>query len=152
GKTHPGDRSIQLELAETYNSLGTLQIDRKELKEALGFFRASLDIYEKLERPDHPDPKIRRLRARAYGNLGVVWERLPRGMAQALAFYNQARELREKIVRDAPLSPLAQMELASSYYNLGNYYNTAGQLTEALRSFEQALPLRRKLADANPTI
>jgi tetratricopeptide (TPR) repeat protein len=151
-KTHPGDRAIQLELAEAYNSLGALQIDRKELKEALGYFRASLDIYEKLDGPDHADPKIRRLRARAYGNLGVVWERLPEGMAQALACYNQARELREKIVRDTPLSPLAQMELASSYYNLGNYYNTAGQLTQALRSFEQALPLRRKLADANPTI
>ena len=70
--------------------------------------------------------------------------------AEALASYEQARAIRERLARRTRRSTEFQSDLASSHNNIGDLQLEMGRPVEALASYEQALAIRERLARENP--
>jgi tetratricopeptide (TPR) repeat protein len=70
--------------------------------------------------------------------------------AEALASYEQARPILERLARENPSVTDFQRDLAMSLINIGNLQSEAGRPAEALASYEQARPILERLAREHP--
>ena len=74
------------------------------------------------------------------------------GKKEALASYEQARELYRKLVTVQPDVLEHQSALARTHHNMGNLQNALGKRKEALESHQQARDIQSKLAANQPDI
>ncbi len=90
----------------------------------------------------------------SYNALGYVQISLGNTDA-ALAHYQKALEIRERIAAADPSSADAQRDLSDSYEKLGDVQKTSGNLEQANQYYDQAVNINKKLAQAdlnNPTL
>jgi serine/threonine-protein kinase len=73
-------------------------------------------------------------------------------MALALASYERARAISQKLAEANPSSAQFQSDLAQSYNDIGFLQQEAGNLEAALASLEQARAILQRLANANPAV
>jgi tetratricopeptide (TPR) repeat protein len=66
---------------------------------------------------------------------------------KALAYYQQALEISQKIVQQDPTNSAAQRDLLTSYGKLGLLYKQLKQTKTALDFFNKALPIAERLAE-----
>jgi tetratricopeptide (TPR) repeat protein len=71
---------------------------------------------------------------------------------EALAAYQRALEIRERLVRDNPTVTEYQWGLADSHYSIGNLLCKTGEPNEALASYQRALEIQERLVRDNPTV
>ena len=72
--------------------------------------------------------------------------------AEALASYEQARAIRERLARENPSVTEFQSDLAGSHNNIGVLQDETGRPAEALASYEQARAIRERLVRENPSV
>ena len=72
--------------------------------------------------------------------------------AEALAAYEQARAIRERLARENPTVTQFQSDLATSHDNIGMLLRETGKPAEALAAYEQARAIQERLARENPTV
>ena len=72
--------------------------------------------------------------------------------AEALASYEAALAIRQKLADANPAVTEFQAHLAMSHTNIGILLKETGKPAEALASFKAALAIQQRLADANPTV
>ena len=72
--------------------------------------------------------------------------------AEALAAYEQARAIRERLARENPTVTEFQHDLAKSHNNIGVLLSATGKPAEALAAYEQARAIEERLARENPTV
>jgi tetratricopeptide (TPR) repeat protein len=89
--------------------------------------------------------------AAGHNNIGHVLIQTGQ-LAEALAAHRQARETRERLVRDNPTVTEYQSDLAASYISIGNLLSQTGQPAEGLAAYQRALLLQERLARENPTV
>jgi tetratricopeptide (TPR) repeat protein len=85
----------------------------------------------------------------AYNKLGDVYGALGQG-EEALRFYQQALELRERLYRAEPQRADFARDLSVSYNKLGDVSRALGQGEEALRFYQKALEIAERLYRAEP--
>ena len=71
---------------------------------------------------------------------------------EALAAYERANAVQQKLVDANPTVTDFQRDLASSHQNLGNLLSLLGKPVEAVTAYEKLQAVRQKLADANPSV
>ena len=102
------------------------------------------DISKKLESFVRDDEQS----ARMYLVLGTICSDLSSKKDEAEDYYLKTIEIREKLAEENPerFNP----DLATSYNNVGNFYNILGQQEKAEEYYFKAIAIRERLAEENP--
>jgi len=115
--------------------------------------RRALDYFDSLAAEEQNDPALRRELASAYDKLGGVLGRPYTSnmgdSAAALASYEKALAIREALARDAH-DRETQMDLWSSYYNVGQIYRETENTRGALDYYGKAYHLVSQAVASTP--
>jgi two-component system, sensor histidine kinase and response regulator len=118
------------QLAEVYNSLGTVYNLQGNYPEALRHYLAGLALAENMNHPV--------LVATLYNNIGNV-HRFEGGPDEALPYYRKALKMREKL-KD-------RKGIASSLNNIAAMYDLKGQYDSSLFFYAKSLKIKEELKD-----
>jgi tetratricopeptide (TPR) repeat protein/tRNA A-37 threonylcarbamoyl transferase component Bud32 len=128
-------------LGEYYREAGALDKARAEHEKACANWQ---ELYGRTA-----DFTYLRLLASDRAMLARAWDELGNSH-MALRWSQDATKLMLELLERFPLDQEYQEFLATRYHVTGNIYSDLNQLEEAVRSYRQALPIREKLAQANP--
>ena len=120
-----------VDVASSYNNLGTLHSDLGDTDEAKDCYKRALEIRLKKLGPEHVDV------ATSYNNLGTLHSDLG-DTDEAKDCYKRALEIQMK-----QLGP-EHVDVATSYNNLGNLHRYLGDTDEAKDCYKRALEIRLK--------
>jgi CHAT domain-containing protein/tetratricopeptide (TPR) repeat protein len=115
---------------------GYLMQMRGKTDQAERLFESSLDIYQKILPPGHPDI------ATSINNLGFNYQNSDR-LIEAEQMYKRALDMREKA------EPRSELHIADSLNNLAQCYKRQGRVREAEPLLKRALELRAKSLKPN---
>jgi tetratricopeptide (TPR) repeat protein len=105
---------------------------------------------EKLVAVQKTDATLRLALVRTYNNLGFVHHVQTRRLGEALRFYEQARDVAEKLVRENPTVTAFQSRWADSYYQIGQLLRDLGQADRATMSLQKSIEIQENLAQTDP--
>jgi tetratricopeptide (TPR) repeat protein len=153
---HPGSVEHALQVAKSRDNLGALyreSTDATSLAKAETSYRQALDQLEQLAAQAPEDATVLEQWARTLDNLGRLYEFHFRGRFAAVGpLYDQAAQLREKLLRLDPLQSKYLPELASSQENLGRVYQKSGKFSEAETAFRKAAQHREAMIERHPSV
>jgi tetratricopeptide (TPR) repeat protein len=89
--------------------------------------------------------------AHSFNSIGILLSDTGKP-ADALASYEKARDILQKVADANPAVTSYQSQLAHSFNSIGILLSATGKPTEALASYEKARDIYQKLADANPAV
>ena len=145
-REHPGDRGIQLQLAESYMLAAFIVGRAGGADKRLEYDRKALAILEQLTVQEPDNKAYRAALARAHT-----------GAAYGLSHYDKwqenrehlfkALELRQKLLSEAPNDNRARRALASIHYRLGVSFAASEQPERAIQYLEEALTLQTALLE-----
>ncbi|CAF4181542.1 unnamed protein product [Rotaria sordida] len=120
-----------------YNlELGTVYKDIGEYSKAITFYERAIDIYKKMNPPNHPDL------ASSYNNIGLVYYKMGE-YPKALSSYERSLEIKKIAL------PPNHPDLALSYNNIGLVYDNMGEYSKALSYYEKAQEIFQKSLPSN---
>jgi tetratricopeptide (TPR) repeat protein len=134
---------LDLSEIELSKEPGTHEVQKKLLEDALAYFQRFLR-----QRPD--DPALLADVAEAHARLGKITSMIG-SKEDALAEFQQAREIYEQLVHDNPADGQVQNKLALTYHHIGSAERERGHRAEALRHQEQARDIWEKLVETDLT-
>lgn len=124
------------EKALIYHQQGRAKHLRKEYRTALQSFQRSLDIYQKLLPPTHPNLAL------SHYHMGLVYQNME-NHAKALVSHEKALEIQQQSL------PSDHTDLASSYREIGRVYYNKREYQKAISVYEKLLSIRQKTLPAN---
>jgi tetratricopeptide (TPR) repeat protein len=124
------------EKSHLYHMLGMVNDGQGKYEEAIGFYKKSLEIQQKILPANHPDL------ATSYNNIGLVYKNMGE-YSKALSYYEKDLEISQKTL------PANHPDFAQSYNNIGMVYDNMGKYSKALSSHEKALEIYQKTLPAN---
>jgi eukaryotic-like serine/threonine-protein kinase len=143
--------------ASVHNDIGVVYIRKNEPLEAMSYYTAALKLQRQLvnENRDHPrSPQLKYDLASHLTRMGILQGDI--GLStEALKLHGEALALlREIVAAGAKHEHINdwQRALAASHEAIGDVQNQEGKPAEALKSYLQALPVRMRLATANPAV
>src|SRR5205823_1436551 len=143
--------------ASLHNDIGVVYIRKNEPLEAMSYYTAALKLQRQLvnENRDHPkSPQLKYDLANQLTRMGILQGDI--GLStEALKLHGEALTLlREIVAAGAKHEQINdwQRALAASHEAIGDVQDQSGQPAEALKSYLQALPVRLRLATANPAV
>jgi serine/threonine-protein kinase len=153
-RDHPDHPKALSGLSDIHTAMGIQYRHQGRLAEAHEAVRQSVAIREKLAAgtldPARPhDRQLLGALALAYNNLGVSHMNLGQ-KDEALEVFENAKEIRERIVRANPRSWEAQLGLSATYRDIGLIHRDRGARLEALKWLKDARDIRTRVAEANP--
>ncbi len=125
-----GDESV--ELAASYNDMGTAYYDLGQYADALACCAKALAIREPVLGREHPDT------AQSYDDIGLVYQSQG-DEEKALGYLAKALTIREKLLGEE------HVLTAESYHHRGGLCCAQGEYAEALSYHQKALAIREKL-------
>jgi tetratricopeptide (TPR) repeat protein len=144
-RAHPDDTNKRHQLANSCGNLGLLYCNTGR-GDARRVYLEALPIHEALAR-EAPDDVVAQVDlGKTYFNLGYVGAT----PAEALAWYEKSRVLRERLFQAGP-GPLRAHELAGSLRAIGGIHAREGRRDECLRALRQACDLLREAVAREPT-
>ena len=96
-----------------------------------------------------PSPSSSATWPHSHNNIGVVLRETGKP-AEALAAYEQARAILERLARENPTVTEFQADLAESHNNIGLCSRDTGKPAEALAAYEQARAILRAAGAEHP--
>ncbi len=149
-----GDAAMQLELAQAYVKLGSVQGRRYDAnvgdsEGALASFHKSRDLLEALQRNEPRNLPVRVALFELYNDLGDLLSRTGKG-PEALALQQNALAITQELVAAEPKNPAYRLYLIKSYLKLGDVMPMKRAGTEdRLDVYSRALPLAEELYRTN---
>jgi tetratricopeptide (TPR) repeat protein len=110
--------------------------------------KTALEYYRTLAGKRSHDPAIRAELAKAHFRLGVITLAIA-SKAEALAAYEQARDLQEALLQDHRDDAELRADLASTYEQIGLTQQFLGRTDEALYAYEQERALWAQLSQGD---
>jgi tetratricopeptide (TPR) repeat protein/tRNA A-37 threonylcarbamoyl transferase component Bud32 len=143
------DAKSRKALAAAYFQLGGLTFKIGDTKDALAVHRKALALRRELARAEGADAETRVDLARSLGAEAMLlyFTGDPKGALQAVEVREIATALEAEPATDAARSALAQ-----THTDIGYVLRQTGKPAEALESYQKALAIWQKLADANPAV
>ena len=89
--------------------------------------------------------------AKSHNNIGILRSELGR-RAEAMASYEKALAIRERLVREFPTVTQFQSDLARSHHNIGALQSEVGRPAEAMASYELSRAIRERLVREDPLV
>jgi hypothetical protein len=114
------------EKANIYHQLGSIKNAQGQYKEAIIFYKQSLEISKKTLPPTHPHL------APSYNNIGLVYHNMGE-YSKALSSHEKGLEIQQKTL------PPTHPDLGGSYNNIGVVYDSMGEYSKAISFYERAL-------------
>ncbi len=148
-KGDPSSAEAQLDLANSYVSLGFVNLGSGARSIARDAFQRSLEISQKLAQQAPHDGRAQFLVACAYDHLGAVSEDSGDYVAARDAF-QKAFEIFQKLALQNPQDELVQRDFALSYDRLGNADRELGDDTAAQNAYQKFNEIAHKSAQADP--
>jgi serine/threonine protein kinase len=113
--------------------------------------RTARDFYDEFVKQRGDDPKAQAELAYALMRLAFITSAVD-SKAKAVAFYQRALALHEKLAPAYAAKPQYHSTLAATHHSLGMLYRTMGKMSEADAALEKALEIRQRLARDFPTV
>jgi tetratricopeptide (TPR) repeat protein len=129
----PKTAGHRLDLASTWNNLGTAREAAGDRVKAEAAYRKVLELSEQ-----ESDSAIRLMAVRGHINLGKVLKE-GNSLDTAIKEYEKALAISQALVKERRELPDSQRGLAYSYNNLGDLYRALGQLDRAEESLRQSI-------------
>jgi serine/threonine protein kinase/tetratricopeptide (TPR) repeat protein len=152
-----GEPELISGFASIYTDIGLVYIRKNEPLETMSYFTAALKLQRQLvgENPKHAKIVLFRYAlANQLNQMGRLQSDI--GLYRdASKLHFEARDILKALVAANPgheLSNDLQRTLADSYENLADIQRRDGQPESALKSYQEALPIRERLASANPAV
>ncbi len=142
------DRASRVSMGNAYFELGDLTAKIGDQAAALETHQKGLAIRRELAAvPASVEARLDVARSLyAAGVLVLAMARTP----EALASFEEARDVLESLPRSGPSSDDRRYWLGQVFTQIGALHRSTGKTAEALAAFRQALEIRQKLADENP--
>lgn len=146
------DESLAAGYATTLNNLGLALRHSGDPHSATGKFHKAIQIQERLtevgiEGSEQREDLLRRLAA-SYANLASL--DFDSSIDEAIDVYQKAVAIQRRLVQNRPVNRLYQVDLASTYNNLGYALAQASDWTDAEISYSNAIQIQRNLVKASP--
>jgi serine/threonine protein kinase/tetratricopeptide (TPR) repeat protein len=145
------DRVSRAALGQAYDELGDLTARIGNQPEALGVHKKALAVRRSLAAGPEADAKAALDVAKSLTAVGLL-SRQTGDTPGALAAFEEARGLADGAVAPTGGSDEAREVLGTSHYQIARLLSIIGKPSEALKALDQALAIRRTLADANPAV
>jgi hypothetical protein len=126
-----GETNDESQKAFIYYQLGSIKNDRGDYKEAVKFYKESIEIDEKVGPLTNP-----RFIA-PFSGIAQAYSKMDE-YSRALSYYEKAHKIvEESLPKDDPC-------LATSYNNIGSVYSKMGDYSKALSSYEHAIDVGQR--------
>lgn len=141
----PKDSQAKLGLADSYQSLGSLLLDRRENDAALEHYRKAHFIYEELATQNQQDLNSR-------WNLGLSHRALVPALlrtgkhSEAVEHSTKSLAIFEALSSENPANKRLQLNISYSYEALGNSFAAVGNNEKALEHYRKGLAILEQLA------
>jgi len=150
----PGDNAAQQSLAISYLKMGDVLgnpnfPNNHDQAGSMSSYRASLAMWQSLDKSDPNNPKTRRLLALVYERIGTMHEEEGSVIA-ARDNYLESQAIRQWLATNYSDNPDAVRDLAIAHEKVGNVMTAMGNLTAALESRRMSLEIFSRLAKADP--
>ena len=150
----PGSSAAQQSLAISYIKVGDVSgnpnfPNNKDQAGSLRNYRASLAIFQALDKSDPNNPKIRRFLGLVYERIGTMHE-VEGNIVSARESYLESQAIRQWLASSAPENTEVVRDLAIAHEKIGNVMIAMGNLTAALESRRKSLEIFSRLAKADP--
>jgi serine/threonine-protein kinase len=143
--------------ADVHNDIGAVYFDKNQSLETMRYFTAALKLHRQLVDENGRHPRAAQLKYALAGQLNRM------GRLQSdLGLYTEARKLHDEalallkgLVAAGPgAAQLTDWEraLAGTHEHIGDVKDRSDQPAAALQSYQEALPVRLRLATANPAV
>lgn len=150
---HPEDAGLKLALSTSYANLGMRLTDSQRYDEALVAQNKRLVLLRELVQQLGPRKAYEQEIGRTLNFIGDVYRqnrRKAEWFEQAIAVYQEARGIQERLLQDYPTSIAAQSNLANTLLNTGQVYKWHKDHVDALKAFDESIVLLEKLVGTNP--
>jgi tetratricopeptide (TPR) repeat protein len=132
-------------LSIAYNKIGDVLLFKlRNSTDALGYYRNSLAIRQRLAEADPKNPLWQRDVASAYDRIGDVF-RSQGNSTDALNNYRESLRITGRVATDQKRSSDWQRNLALVHDKIGDVERSSGNLTAARDSYEHSLVIRQNL-------
>jgi serine/threonine protein kinase/tetratricopeptide (TPR) repeat protein len=148
-RERPDDAEAQSEIASFHSNLGEILEAHGKRDEALAAYRRALDVSRTLAERDPGNAVAQRHTAASHDNIGDMTK--AQSPELALAEYEAAFALRQRLGRLDPSNIEWQRDLSVSYHKLAGMHFAAGKLELALETFRNDLALVQALSERDPT-
>lgn len=147
----PGEARYRRELAETYNTRASQQVEKGDRSGALKSHQEALALRETLVRNDPEHLEDRNNLGATLNNLGVMLSGGGR-LADALAMYRRAVEHARFAFEKAPHHLTYGRYLVIQSRNIATMETQTGHPEQALHTYQQVVDVAKKLAVENPDV
>jgi tetratricopeptide (TPR) repeat protein len=143
--------------ASIHNDIGAAYIRKDEQLEAMSYYAAALKLQRQLVEENPKHARVSEFRyelanqlnrmGELNSNIGVVTE--------AAKLHDEALSILKDLATTTPKGSLAtdvQRALATSHEHMGHVEELSDQTSKALTAYQLALPIRERLATANPMV
>jgi len=144
-KANPAETEFQIDLAETYNKAADLQYNMGRLAEALRSAQRGLALVQMAARVSQQSAWLQNELAESHHRLANLLQR--ESGTDAILSFQQAIDIRRKLVADNPAVTDFQFDLAKSCWMLSNVQCDKDRVPEALKSAQEAKTLLKELRD-----
>jgi serine/threonine protein kinase len=149
-RADPKNWGAQMGVAASYRDIGLIHHDRGANSEALSWLEAARDIRARVAAANPNMILAQTDLASSYVDVGGSLAALyPNKKALALAQYQKAVALQEKLIRIDPVSPYLRNDLAGTHFLIGNLHR-GDDPAQAVKEFEKARALQEELVTAAP--
>jgi serine/threonine protein kinase len=149
----PEDAQLKFRLAGSYANLGARLMDLRRYDEALVALNKRLVLLRELVQQRGPQRVYEQEIGSTLNFIGDVYRQnrsKPDWFGQALAAYQEARGIQERLLRDYPTSIATQSNLAHTLLNMGQVYRLHKDYADALAACDEAIAMFEKLVGTNP--
>jgi len=149
----PKDPQLKFRLIRSYGNLGNRLTELRRYDDALVAHNKRLVLLRELVQQRGPRKAYEEEIGNTLNNIGDVYRnarRPPNWFEQAIATYNEARGIQERLLRDYPTSITLQSSLANTWLNTGQVYRRHKDYAKALKPIEASIVLLEKLVGRNP--
>lgn len=113
------------------------------------YLEKTLKRWQEFAKRQGDDERSMAIRGEGHFRVAFLWARLGRN-AEAKVEYQQAREIREKLVAQSPTVPVYQEALATTCHREGIIFRRLGKRAEASTGYQRARDLQQKLIAQYP--
>jgi tetratricopeptide (TPR) repeat protein len=142
-------RFVEASIAVNQEKNGDIQMAQRDLPNALGSYKKSREIREKLAAHDPDNSQWQRDLSTNYEKIGDI-QMAQRDLPNALGSYKKSLEVREKLAVHDPDNSQWQRDLSINYEKIGDTRKAQRDLPNALDSYKKSLEIREKLAGRDP--
>lgn len=152
-KDQPENAALKFGLCLSYANLGARLTSLRRFDEALMIHNKRLALLRELVQERGPRKAYEEETGSTLNSIGDVYRnnlRQSGSFELAIAAYNEARGIQERLLKDYPTSSTSQSNLANTLINTGQIYRRHKDHAEALKALDESIVLFEKLVGTNP--